>query len=105
LPLQSKPNPEPNYSSSDEGFENNLEINDLEIGDDLLPDPEDCPETDESSLASLDDYDPHEPDPVALVADWLIEVRELVQRRGPFSAEQIAQIVRELSAPADGSGR
>jgi hypothetical protein len=110
LPLQSKPDADNKYSSSDDRIENNLEINDDDLIDleaELQAGIDACPEieTVESMLASLDDFDPDDAVPVAPVPDWLIEVRELARKHGPFTPAQIAQTVHELSAPADGPVR
>lgn len=60
-------------------------------------------------MADLDDsIGPDEvvaPDPVAPIADWLTDLRELAREHGPFSAAQILQIVRELDAPGNEPGR
>jgi hypothetical protein len=95
------------YSSSDERFENNLKKSDDDLEADLQAAIDGCPEieTVESMLASLDDFDTDYPVPVAPVPDWLIEVRELARKHGPFTPAQIAQTVHELSAPADGPVR
>jgi hypothetical protein len=57
-------------------------------------------------MAALDAADDvASPDPVAPVADWLTDLRELAQKHGPFSAAQILQIVRELDAPGNEASR
>jgi hypothetical protein len=57
--------------------------------------------SDAEIMAALDSYDDLvAPDPVAPVADWLTDLRELARKHGPFSAVQILQMVRELD-PVD----
>jgi hypothetical protein len=61
-------------------------------------------ESDAEIMRALDPSDndtPDNPDPVALVADWLADVRELSRKHGPFARWQIDQIIRELNAPGN----
>lgn len=116
MPLQRKPDPDNQYSSPDEGLKNNFKQTDddlIEADDDLLAGLDDMDmsyvESTEEIMAALYASDandiPDDPVPVAPVADWLIEVRELARKHGPFARWQIDQIVRELEAPVDGPVR
>jgi hypothetical protein len=66
-------------------------------------------ESDEEIMAALDSDDPRDdvaaPDPIAPVADWLADVRELARKHGPFAPWQIVQIICALSAPTDEASR
>lgn len=81
--------------------------------DDWLADLETAPahevESDAEVMAALEAYDPRDdvaaPDPVAPVADWLADVRELARKHGPFAPWQIVEIIRTLNAPADEASR
>ena len=111
--LNRKPVPDNQYSTSDEESDNNLKkFDDGPVDtddDDLLSDldltPSEEAETDAEIMAALDFCNPPDdvarPDPVAPIADWLTDVRELARKHGPFSAAQILQIVRELDPVAD----
>jgi hypothetical protein len=100
---------------SDKGKESGKNIE--EIDDDLEAELQAaidaCPEieTTESLMAALDDADENaiEIAADAVVApaadDWLADVQALARKHRPFSAAQIAQIVRELEAPIDGPVR
>ena len=88
----------------------------VEDADELLSDFDmsaaDSVESDDEIIAALDAHDPRDnvvaPDPVAPVANWLADVRELARRHGPFSAAQTLLIIRELNAvddPAVQAGR
>jgi hypothetical protein len=115
--LKRKPALDTQYSTSDKDSDKNLE----EIyhspadgdADDMLADldlsPADVAETDEEIIAALDAIDPRDyvatPGPVAPVADWLIDVRELARKHGPFSAAQTLQIIRELNGTGPEANR
>lgn len=116
MPLLRKSNLKDQYSSSDDKFENNLKINDGDLigaDDDLLAGLDDMDmsyvESTEEIMAALDASDAndtrHYPVPVAPVADWLVEVRALARKHGPFSAAQITQIVHELEVTAREASR
>jgi hypothetical protein len=82
----------------------------IEADDDLLSDldltPSEEAETDAEIMAALDTIDPADyDDPVAPEAGWLIDVRELARKHGPFSAAQILQVVRELDVSGNEASR
>ena len=66
-------------------------------------------ESDAEIMAALDPSDSPDdvakPDPVAPVADWLADVRELARKHGPFAPWQILEVIRALNAPADEAGQ
>jgi hypothetical protein len=117
LPLLTrKPDLDNQYSSSDERFDKKIDdaldagaIN--EIGDDLLAELEMGTEveTTDELMAALDSFDPDdspsEPAPAPAVDDWLIDVRELARKHGPFAPWQIVQIIRTLNSPDNETGR
>jgi hypothetical protein len=85
----------------------------MESADDLLDDLDlwapIVEEPTEAMMAALDavpNDGPDDPIVPAPLADWLVEVRALAQKHGPFATWQVVQIIRELGKvidPADGT--
>jgi len=115
--LNRKPNLNNQYSMSDKDSDNNLKkIDNAPVDaddDDWLTDLDMTPaleaESDAEIMRAVHAIDLDDcvtaPGPVAPVADWLSDVRELARLYGPFSAAQILQIVRELDVSADEASR
>jgi hypothetical protein len=108
LPLLRKADLKDQYSSSDKELENNLKkIDDDLIDDDLLSDLDLGVEVEtvDDLMAALDASD-DPPDDIASVvaapvADWLIDVRQLARKHGPFAPWQILEVIRALSESGD----
>ena len=119
--LTQKPDLEHQYSKNDQKCEENLKIieNDpLDTDDDnWLADLDMSPreESNESLIADMEALFSDEENAIEIAAskaealpapdDWLNEVRALARKHGPFDSGQIMEVIRVLSAPADGPVR